>query len=130
MGRLEEAARMFERVVEITGNPYKGLATRGYVYALLGRTEEARRALEMLKERARRHPEQSLQLDFATIHHALGERDLVLHYMEAGAERRLGAFLFSVNDPMWKDVRTDPRYWRLLDRYGLTRLAREGPPES
>jgi adenylate cyclase len=128
MGRLEEAARLFERVVEITGDPYKGLAHRGYVAALLGRTEEARRAIEMLKERERRHPEQSLQLDFATVYHGLGDTDQVLHYLEAAAERRLGAFVFSVNDAHFKDVRADPRFWQLIERYGLTRIAREKPP--
>jgi hypothetical protein len=81
----------------------------------------------MLKEREQRHPEQSLQLDFAVIHHALGERDEVLRYLEAAAERRLGGFVFCVNDPMFEDLRADARYWQLLDRYGLTRIAREKP---
>jgi adenylate cyclase len=127
-GRFEEAARMFERVVEITGDVYKGLGNRGHVYALLGRTEEARRALEMLKERERRHPEQSLQFDFAMIHEALGERDQALQYFEAAGERRLGGILLSVNDPGLKELHADPRYWELIDRYGLTRVARDRPP--
>jgi class 3 adenylate cyclase len=61
---------------------------------------------------------------------ALDEREQVLHYFEAAAERRLGVVLFSVNDPLWQDLRTDPRYWQLLDRYGLTRIRREQPPAS
>jgi adenylate cyclase len=127
LGRLEEAARHFERVVEITGDPYKGLAPRGYTFGLMGRTEDARRALEMLRERARKHPEQSLEIDFAVVHAGLGELDDVFRYLEAAAQKRLAEVLFSVNSPFWSELRRDPRYWEVIGRHGLLGIARDKP---
>jgi adenylate cyclase len=125
LGRNQEATRHFERVVEITGDPYKGLAMRGYNFALMGRTDDARHALEMLRERAQRHPEQSLEVDFAVVHAGLGELDDAFRYFEAAAHKRLAEVLFSVNGVMWSELRKDPRYWELIERYGLTRIARK-----
>jgi hypothetical protein len=125
LGRNEEAVRHFERIVDITGDPYKGLATRGYNFALMGRTEDARRALAMLHERAQLHPEQSLEVDFAIVHAGLGELDDVFRYLEIAAQKRLAEVLFSVNSLLWRELRKDPRYWELIGRYGLTRIARD-----
>jgi tetratricopeptide (TPR) repeat protein len=127
LGRLEEAARLFERVVAITGDPYKGLAPRGHVFALMGRTDDARRALAMLHERARDHPEQSLEMDFAVVHAALAEHDAVYRWLEAGARKHLAQVLFSVNTPLWKELRRDPHYWEVIARYGLMGIARDAP---
>jgi TolB-like protein len=125
LGRNEEAVHHFERIVDITGDPYKGLATRGYNFALMGRTEDARRALAMLHERAQLHPEQSLEVDFAIVHAGLGELDDVFRYLEIAAQKRLAEVLFSVNSLLWRELRKDPRYWELIGRYGLTRIARD-----
>ena len=125
LGRNQEAVAHFERVVEITGDPYKGLAPRGYNFALMGRNEDARRALDMLRERAQIHPEQSLEVDFAIVHAGLGELDDVFRYLEAAAQKRLAEVMFSVNSPMWSELRKDARYWELIGRYGLTRIARD-----
>jgi TolB-like protein/Flp pilus assembly protein TadD len=124
MGRLEEAAREFERIVEITGDPYKGLAPRGANLARMGRVDEARRALRMLHERAERHPDLSLDFDFVTLHAALGEYDEAFRYLEAAADRRLAEVLFSVNSPLWRELRKDHRYREVIRRYGLESIAR------
>jgi TolB-like protein len=126
LGRHEEAHRFFERVVEITGDPFKGLAPRGYNAAVMGRVEDARHALEMLHERARMHPDQSLEVDIAVVHAALGELDDVFRYLEIAARKRLAEVLFSVNSSFWTDVRRDERYWDLIGRYGLRSISREG----
>jgi TolB-like protein len=130
LGRLEEAARLFERIVEITGDPYRGLAQRGHVFALMGRTDDARRALAMLHERAQNHPDLSLEMDFAFVHAGLGEREAVYRWLEAGARKRLAQVLFSVNNPFWKELRKDPGYWDVIARHGLMAIARDAPPSA
>jgi TolB-like protein/Flp pilus assembly protein TadD len=128
LGRNEEAARFFERVVEITGDPYKGLAPRGFNFGVMGRTDDARNALAMLHERARRHPEQSLEIDMAIVHGGLGELDDTFRWLEAAAQKRLAEVLFSVNSRLfWKELRTDARYWDLIERHGLLGIARDAP---
>ncbi|MGH7501780.1 MAG: adenylate/guanylate cyclase domain-containing protein [Longimicrobiales bacterium] len=129
LGRFEEAARSFDRVVEITGDPFKGLAPRGYNFAVMGRTAEARRTLEMLHERAEEHPEQSLEFDFLTVHFGLGELDRVFPYLEAAARKRLAEVLFSVNGQFWSELRRDARYWEVIGRHGLIAIARDRPGE-
>jgi tetratricopeptide (TPR) repeat protein len=124
LGRFEEAAREFERVVDITGDPSKGLAPRALNSVLMGRPDQARRALEMLGERASRHPEQSLEVDFAIVHGALGEFDEMARHLEAAAQKRLAEVLFSVNSLLWQEMRRDGRYWEVIERHGLLGIAR------
>jgi tetratricopeptide (TPR) repeat protein len=128
LGRTEEAARAFQRIVEITGDPFQGLAKRGYNFALMGRTDEAHDVLDLLHQRERTHPEQSLHFDFAIVHAGLGELDEAFRYLEAAATKRLADVLFSVNSPTWRELRQHTRYWDVIERCGLTRIAREKPP--
>jgi hypothetical protein len=83
----------------------------------------------MLHERARQHPEQSLEVDFAVVHAGLGEFDAVFRYLDAGAEKHLAEVLFSVNSVMWENVRKHPEYWDIARRHGLVRIAREIPEQ-
>jgi TolB-like protein/Flp pilus assembly protein TadD len=125
LGRLQEAAASFQRVVEITGDSCKGLGIRGANFARMGRTDEARRALATLRECAQNHPEQSLEIDFARLHHSLGEFDDAFQYVEAAAEKRLAEILYSVNSPSWREFRKHARYWGIIDKRGLSSIARE-----
>jgi TolB-like protein/tetratricopeptide (TPR) repeat protein len=122
--RYVEAARAFERVLEITGDPYKGVANRGHVYALLGRMDEARKALDMLKERADRNPHQQLHVDFMILHYALGELDQAEeHFHEMLRERTTEALLMPHN-PAYREMREWPAFQKVLEHHGLDRFAR------
>jgi len=127
LGRSEEALAVLHRVVDITGDAYKGLSPRGYILARTGRTDEARRILQMIQERERRHPELSLQIDYAILYGALGEVDRALEFLEEAARRRLGDVLFLVNSRIWLDLQHEPAFWTFLDRHGLSRIARARP---
>jgi TolB-like protein/Tfp pilus assembly protein PilF len=123
-GRLEEAALAFERVLDITGDPYKGVANRGYVYARLGRTTEARKCLDMLRERAERNPHQALHVDFMILHFALGDMDDAAQHFDAMLETRTTEALFMPGNPAYDDVRKWPAFWTILEKHGLDRFAR------
>jgi TolB-like protein/class 3 adenylate cyclase/Flp pilus assembly protein TadD len=122
-GRLDEAERTLARFVAMTGDPYKGLAPRGYLYASAGRTAEAQRVIEMLHERQRMHPELSLQIDLAIVHAALGEYDRALDYLEEAGRRRLAEVLHCVHSRVWEPIRRAPGFQPLIVRLGLSRLA-------
>ncbi len=124
LGRYDEALRMFERVVEITGDPYKGLATRGLAYARMGRRDDARRIIEQLEERQAQHPELALAIDFAIVHCSLGDIDQALVHFEHAAQLHLSEVPMAVNGVLWEPMRADPRFLALLERHGLSRIAR------
>jgi TolB-like protein/class 3 adenylate cyclase/Flp pilus assembly protein TadD len=123
-GRLQEAQRLFERVAEITGDPYEALAQRGRNAARLGRSDDTRRALVMLHERAQRHPEQSLEVEFVMLHAALGEFDAAFGYLERAADKRLAEVLYSVNSPLWRELREHACYWDVISSHGLSGIVR------
>jgi tetratricopeptide (TPR) repeat protein len=123
-GRLEEAAAELDRVVAITGDEYRWLGERGVVYTLLGREADARRNLELLREKAKLHPDQSLDLDFYILHVALREYDQARVALEGAIEKRLSGVLFMVNSAFWVVARNDPGFDEVFRRHGLDRLKR------
>jgi TolB-like protein/tetratricopeptide (TPR) repeat protein len=122
--RYVEAARAFERVLEITGDPYKGVANRGHVYALLGRMDEARKALDMLKERADRNPHQQLHVDFMILHYALGELDQAEEHFHEMLRERTAEALLMPHNPAYREMREWPAFQKVLEHHGLDRFAR------
>jgi tetratricopeptide (TPR) repeat protein len=122
--RFEEAARVFERVLDITGDPYKGVANRGYVYARLGRTDDARKALAMLRERAQRNPQQRLHLDFMLLHFALGDTEEAEAHFHQMLALRTTESLMLPHTPAFAELREWPAFQRILEQHGLDRFAR------
>jgi tetratricopeptide (TPR) repeat protein len=82
-------------------------------WALSGRTEAARAALADLMAR----PRGVRALDLASIYAALGETDAALTWLERAMET--GMFGFFAVDPVFKDLRGQPRFEALLDQIGL-----------
>jgi TolB-like protein/Flp pilus assembly protein TadD len=121
-GRLDEAASELDRVVAITGDEYRWLGERGFVYALMGREADTRRNLELLQEKARLHPDQPLEMDFYILHVALREWDSAHDALERAIEKRLSGVLFMVNSAFWVVAREDPGLDAVFRKHGLDRL--------
>lgn len=111
-------------MLEVTGDPYKGLSSRGFVHAWLGQTAEARRALEMLIERQRRNPWLSLEMDFMLLHYALGEMQAAFAMFNRLVARRSTEVLFLRVNPLWAELRGRPEFWAVLELHGLDRFVR------
>ncbi|MCI0435997.1 MAG: tetratricopeptide repeat protein [Gemmatimonadetes bacterium] len=131
--RYADAERAFARKLEITGDPYKGVAPRGYLAGLMGRRDEAEKALTMLRERQQRNPEQYLGIDFTFLHFVLGQRTEALAWFEDVLQRRIAETLFIPYHPAWRPFRDDPDFRRVLDEHGPAshrRRAATGLPEE
>ena len=123
--RYGEAAALFARVYELTGDPYKSLASRGFVASRLGHLEETRRALELLDERQRRNPHMKLDADFLLLHYALGEMDAAARHFEALVQKGAAMVVFMPTNPAWRVLFAQPEFRRALERRGFTRVTLE-----
>lgn len=117
-GRLEEAVAEFGRAASMAPDNLVMQAAFGQALAWAGRTEEARKILALLEERAAREPvEASL---FAFLWTALGERERAIDCLEDACDQgaRFVAFLatWSIYDPL----RDHPRWPGLLRQAGLS----------
>jgi TolB-like protein/Tfp pilus assembly protein PilF len=116
-GQLEIAAGLFEYIPASAGHEFAAASSRGYVYARLGRSEDAHRMLDLLRARETAHPEVNLSVDFAMMHLGLGDTDGAFRYLNEAVDSRVGAVVFLAAHPMWRqELRNDPRFTALLER--------------
>ena len=98
----------------------KGQGQLGYIYALMGKTDEVEKCLEILKQREAANPGTSFNFDFIMIYKALKDYDKVFYYLEKAFEEKNGGILFIGKHPDWRDVQADPRFKNLMKRVGLS----------
>jgi TolB-like protein/DNA-binding winged helix-turn-helix (wHTH) protein/Tfp pilus assembly protein PilF len=115
-GAFVEAIAEFQKAVTLSPNvtDYKG--GLGYAYARAGKRAEARKVLNVLKERSR----QSYVSWFyvAAIHAGLDEKDQAFACLEkAYAQHEQGLVVIN-REPMFDPLRSDPRFTELLRRIG------------
>ena len=92
------------------------LGVLGWVYASLGRRDDAQRILDQLTGLSpRRHVPRG---EFATIHAALGDADSAFRLLGEAAEEGDPLVLLKAH-PVWDPLRADPRFDELLNELGL-----------
>jgi hypothetical protein len=117
----EDAAREARRHFgESAGRRGAGLRLR-----TCRRPGEARKILEEMEQAAATRYLASPQL--AVIHLGLGETDRALDRLERGLEERLYFMIYLRADPIYDELRSHPRFTRLLEQVGFP-VAREAAP--
>jgi TolB-like protein/DNA-binding winged helix-turn-helix (wHTH) protein/Flp pilus assembly protein TadD len=89
----------------------------GYNYALWGKRDEAIKRLDELKELSKRRNVPAR--DIAIIYTGLGEKDQAFKWLRQACEERNGYLVYLKFDPLFKSLRTDPRFADLLQCIGL-----------
>ncbi|MBL4578774.1 MAG: tetratricopeptide repeat protein [Flavobacteriales bacterium] len=117
-GNIPAALRYFKKYQKLTGSPLKGHAGLGYTYALAGKTDKALQSIEKVKERERVEKDISVTVDLAVIYAGLKDYNKVFYYLERAAAERF-ALVFIKAHPLWKEVRKDPRFNKLMKKMGL-----------
>jgi TolB-like protein/Flp pilus assembly protein TadD len=114
-----EAIMEFQTVRASAGNTPFGLGNLGYAYAISGRVNEAHKVLDELTGFLRRGYE--VQKDIAFVYQGLGDRERSLDWLEKALEAHAQArWLPELKyDPLWQNLRSEPRFVALLKKMGL-----------
>jgi serine/threonine-protein kinase len=114
-GLFEEALTTNDWMVNRFGEGHGRItAHRSAIYALQGADEEARALLDKAIGEQDADPAQ-----IGYIYAALGERDRAFEWLERAVAEK-SSFVFHLKvDPAADDLRSDPRFGRLLERMGL-----------
>jgi eukaryotic-like serine/threonine-protein kinase len=117
-GRFDEAIRDLQRVRQIAGedDPY-GAGELGNVYARAGKKEEAMKILNQLLEFSTK--DHAVAAQIAIVYAGLGDNDKAFAWLEKGCAERNPQLEFLKVDPVWANLRSDPRYTAMLKRIGL-----------
>ena len=93
------------------------LAGEGYVYAQLGRRDDALAVLTQLDSLAR--TEYVTPYAVALVYTALGDRDHAFAWLDRAVAERTHWLLWLNRDLRWAPIRADPRFAALVRRVGL-----------
>jgi tetratricopeptide (TPR) repeat protein len=117
-GEVGKAITEMERANELDKNQ-EGLAQLGHIYAVAGRTEDARRVLRELQELSRKHYVSAY--NFAVLYAGLGEQDQAFRWLQKVEEDRSEWFAAVNVDPRLELLHPDPRFAGILRSVGLTK---------
>jgi tetratricopeptide (TPR) repeat protein len=116
-GRYADADAALEHIGALrTWTP--AMAVRGYLYAKSGRPHDAKNLLAEFDDLVRQGRYAS-SYAIAIVYAGLGDRERVFSYLDAAYRERSHWLVWLKRDPRWNDVRSDPRFHRLVQQIGL-----------
>jgi DNA-binding winged helix-turn-helix (wHTH) protein/Flp pilus assembly protein TadD len=118
LGESELALEALNKAARFSGGNSKAVSLRGYLFAKLGRMNEAREVLNTLEAIARERyiPPYAMAL----VHAGLGEREKALEWLERAVEVRDVHMCFPPIDAKWDAFRSDARFQAVLQRCGFS----------
>ena len=116
-GMYEEAIAEYQKAINLVGNTPEIASSLGHAYASSGRRDEAQKVIEDLRElETRRYVDPA---SVAVVYGSLGQNDEAFHWLEKAYEDRSGWLVHAKVEPIFDDLRADPRFTELLRRIGL-----------
>jgi TolB-like protein/Tfp pilus assembly protein PilF len=121
-GMYPQAIDQFQQGVKISGSPLM-LALLGHAYAASGKTADARKVLNDLRDLSEAQAADTTRYvspyTIAAIHTGLGDKDQAFQWLERANEER-DVWLMNLKvDPVFAKLRSDKRFQDLLTRAGL-----------
>jgi len=110
----KEAIAEFEKALVIAPGNTEALAGLGYTYAVAGRRAEAQKVLDQLNELSKQKYVPAWSR--AMIYGGLGQKDKAFEWLQKAYEERS---IYSLRDPAYDPLRSDPRFAHLLRRMNL-----------
>jgi TolB-like protein/DNA-binding winged helix-turn-helix (wHTH) protein/tetratricopeptide (TPR) repeat protein len=114
--RHDEASAAFQRAIQLSGHSAAFDSNLAYVHGISGRTAEAMKIVENLRNRLDRDP--SIGADIALIHMGLGDHDAAMIWLNGAYEARFKASI--LRRPAFDPLRSDARFKDLMHRIGLS----------
>jgi len=112
-----EALAAFQRAEDLAGEDVELLSARGHLYGLLGEREKAEAALEKLRATSKRRYVPAYLV--ARAYAGMAEKDRVFEWLEKAYEERYGYLAYLNVEPLFDNLRSDPRFVDLVHRVGL-----------
>ncbi|MEH0155105.1 adenylate/guanylate cyclase domain-containing protein [Limibacter armeniacum] len=125
MGRHDEAIEVMHQLYYLTESPYRGSSQLAFTYARAGKTSEAIKWLNMVKERETHEPDVNLDIDFAAIYMSLGDLDIAMNYIEKAADKKMGVMVYLATTPHWGHLHDHPRFKKVMEKVGLHQYIEE-----
>lgn len=118
LGKTEQALDALNNAGRFCGGNSKAISLRGYVFAKLGRTDEALEVLQTLETIARERYVPPYAM--AQVHLGLGQQKQALDWLDRAFEVHDVHLILLPADPKWDPVRGDARFVALLKRCAFT----------
>jgi DNA-binding winged helix-turn-helix (wHTH) protein/tetratricopeptide (TPR) repeat protein len=117
LGQNDQALEALTSAGRFSGGNSKVVSLRGYIFAKLGRADEAREVLRTLVAIARERyvPPYAMAL----VHAGLREPDDSFEWLDRAFDLHDVHLIFLPVDPKWDPLRADPRFSAVLNRAGL-----------
>ena len=111
-----EAIAEYQKARALDDDP-RALAMLGHAYAISSKRDEALKALDQLKELAKRR--YVSPINFVFIYIGLGEKDEAFQWLETCYQERDPQMTRLKVNPLFDPLRSDPRFTELMRRVGL-----------
>ncbi|HKC62032.1 MAG TPA: protein kinase, partial [Pyrinomonadaceae bacterium] len=112
-----DAIAEFNKAVSLSEDSTEVLAALGQGYAAWGKRDEAQKILKELQGRSK---EIYISPHFmAIIYASLSENDRAFEWLDKALEKRFPPLIYLEVNPIWDNLRSDPRYEEMLRRIGL-----------
>ena len=119
MKDFKNAEKAVNKYVKLIKGQNTGESQVGYLAAMMGNIEEAKKNLKLMEKKQAEQPELNLSIDFAIIYAALGDADQVFKYLNQALEKRFAIILFINTIQPLAQFRDDPRYLELVEIIGF-----------
>jgi Tfp pilus assembly protein PilF len=118
-GRYDDALDELQKVSKNAGANAAEVSDRGYVYALAGKTAEARAMLAELQQMSRRR--YVAPCGVAVVYAGLGRKDEAFEWLAKALKVRDNTLVLIEVDPRFDALRSDARFAQLIKGAGLPR---------
>jgi thioredoxin-like negative regulator of GroEL len=117
-GDYADALEVLERM-PVNRNQPPAITLRGYLMGRTGHADEARQVIRELRSSAEQAPDMSVQFDLAVVYLGLGDYEQTLEALELAAEHRDFRVRLLGEEPMFRELRGQPKFTALLQLAGL-----------
>ncbi len=117
MQKLDEALELFKRIPYDENKYTTHWGAVGYIYSMKGEINKVKECLEKIKHQDKAGICTLLNWSYAILYLALGQMDLMYHYLEESLKEKSATLLFIKVDPIFDAFREDKRFIALLDKY-------------
>jgi eukaryotic-like serine/threonine-protein kinase len=115
--QYDDAITEYKKAIPLSGGSPDEPATLAFAYAKLGKRAQALEVLGELEKRAERSYVPSTLI--AATYAALGDQNETIKWLNKAFQDRDGILAFTKVDPMFADIRSNPRYTEVLARIDL-----------